>query len=84
MTIFGMENHDIGAHFKLWFNCGFLLALAQAAIQSIAVYYNYLDRPTWIRTLYLILDAAMLQMLTLWMSFGAFWRFREWGIMCSE
>ena len=82
-TVDGMSNIDVSGHIHLWFTCGFFLLLAQVCIQAIAISYYYTENRR-IETLYLILDGVMLFLLVGWLSFGAYWRFSEFGDLCSE
>ena len=81
-TVDGMSNIDVSGHISLWFTCGFFLSLTQVCIQTIAISLYY-GRRTWVETLYLILDGVMLVLLVGWLSLGAYWRFSEWGDLCS-
>ena len=78
-----MSNIDVSGHIHLWFTVGFFLLLAQVCIQAIAITYYYTENRR-IETLYLILDGVMLFLLVGWLSFGAYWRFSEFGDLCSQ
>ena len=81
-TVDGMSNIDVSGHIRIWFVCGFFIFLAQICVQLIAT-LQYYGRRIWLETLYLILDGVMLFLLVGWLSFGAYWRFSEWGNLCS-
>ena len=77
-----MNNIDVSGHIKLWFICGFFLLLTQVLVQTLAI-CTYYSRKVWLETLYLILDGVVLLLLVGWLSFGAYWRFSEFGVLCS-
>ena len=82
-TVEGMSNIDVSGHIHIWFMSGFFLALSQMAIQTIAICLYY-RRREWMETLYLILDGVMILLLIGWLSFGAYWRFSEFGDLCAS
>ena len=81
-TVDGMSNIDISGHISLWYMCGFFLLIAQVCVQLIATIL-YCRQRVWVETLYLILDGVMLLLLIGWLSLGAYWRFSDWGNLCS-
>ena len=84
-TVDGMQNIDIGELFNGWFLSGLGLTIAAATIQILAALLLALDRNYfWFKTLYMVLDSALILLTVGWLSFGAYWRFREFGVLCSE
>ena len=81
-TVEGMNNIDVSGHIHLWYFCGFFLLIAQVLIQGMAICWHY-TKLVWVETLYLIFDGVMLCLLAAWFSFGAYWRFSEFGELCS-
>lgn len=80
-----MQNTDIGSLFQNWFICGFSLVVAFAMVQIIAVYLLAKERQSfWLKSLYMAFDSVLVLLTAGWLYFGAYWRFREFGVLCSE
>ena len=81
-----MQNVDVGTYFHNWFLFGFVLSSTAALCQLLAVYAisRQDQQQRWITTLYLLLDFVIVLCTILWITYGAFWRFGEFGELCSS
>ena len=80
-----MGNIDVGLKFNHWFLGGFIVIVAQGAMQILlGLSMLCCKLKSWIRTCYSVIDLAILLSTFAWLSFGAYWRYSEFGIMCSQ